>query len=317
MLHSGGVKMTQTYGQRSLLVLSLLGILSAIMCVLSVILLFQLQSPQLAKASAPPPGSAAAAVPAPVWAVLLPVSTVFSALSLTLHLSSAVVCLLHGYFSTEACRGQQDTHRADWFLLDSRGIRHVAIGLFCLGVSVYLAAMSVYMLLIFEVETGIASACVLSSGILILLVIVIHTLIKASQASKRYHDDHLDTLYRNEHGSANTPLSRPCELKIGVDQPRMHGSQLHLQRQISYSSCHNPKLQEHGHHHQQYSPSAGSLGHAADKDVYGSGGRMHRTLSTDSGLLQPQTKPWNGVNNEMRSVLARKTGISAKDSTLV
>lgn len=30
-------------------------------------------------------------------------------------------------------------HRADWFLLDSRSVRHVAIGLFCLGVSVYLA----------------------------------------------------------------------------------------------------------------------------------------------------------------------------------
>lgn len=30
-------------------------------------------------------------------------------------------------------------NRADWFLLDSRGVRHVAIGLFCLGVSVYLA----------------------------------------------------------------------------------------------------------------------------------------------------------------------------------
>lgn len=29
--------------------------------------------------------------------------------------------------------------RADWFLLDSRAVRHVAIGLFCLGVSVYLA----------------------------------------------------------------------------------------------------------------------------------------------------------------------------------
>lgn len=29
-------------------------------------------------------------------------------------------------------------YRADWFLLDSIGARHVAIGLFCLGVSVYL-----------------------------------------------------------------------------------------------------------------------------------------------------------------------------------
>lgn len=58
----------------------------------------------------------------------------------------------------------------------------------------------------------------------------------------------------------------------------------------------------------------------SDKDGYSSGGsgtRIHRTLSTESGLLQAQAKPWNGVNNEMRSVLARKSGISAKDSTLV
>lgn len=117
--------MTQTYGQRSLLVLSLLGILSAIMCVLSVILLFQLQSPRLVKAS-PPPGSSV--VPAPVWLVLLPVCTVLSALSLTLHLSSAVVCLLHGYFSTEACRGEQDTQRyellTDYLELLELHLRH-------------------------------------------------------------------------------------------------------------------------------------------------------------------------------------------------
>ncbi|KAF7662976.1 hypothetical protein LDENG_00221090 [Lucifuga dentata] len=306
--------MTHAYGQRSLMVLSLLGILSAIMCVLSAILLFQLQSPQTVKNS---PSSSSAVVPAAVWAVLLPVSTVLSALSLTLHLSSVVVCLLHSYLSTEVCKGEQDTERADWFLLDSRGIRHVAIGLFCLGASVYLAAMSIYMLLTCEVEMGIASACVLSSGILILLVTVIHMLVKASRAARHHHGDRLETLYHNEHGSSNAPVSRPCELKIGVDKlPQMYRSQSHLQRQISYPPCPNPKQQEH-HHHQQYSPPEGSLGHASDKDSYSSGGRMHRTLSTESGLLQAPTKPWNGVNNEMRSVLARKTGISTKDSTLV
>nr|XP_046247083.1 transmembrane protein 221 [Scatophagus argus] len=307
--------MSLKYSQRSLIVLSLLGILSAIMSVLSVILIFQLQSQQVAVKESPP--STSSIVPAHVWAVLLPVSTVLSALSLTLHLSSVVVCLLHSYFSTEVCRGEQDTDRADWFLLDSRAVRHVAIGLFCLGVSVYLAAMSIFMLLIFEVETGIASACVLSSGIVILLVIVIHSLVRASHSSKQYHGDHLDTLYQNDHGSSSTPVSRPCELKIGVDKPRMHRSQSHLQHPISYPHGSNPRQREQ---HQQYSPAGGSQGHASDKDGYSSGGscpRMHRTLSTESGLLQAQAKPWNGVNNEMRSVLARKSGISAKDSTLV
>ncbi|XP_054458672.1 transmembrane protein 221 isoform X2 [Anoplopoma fimbria] len=275
-----------------------------------------LQSQQTTVKASPP--STSSLIPAQIWAVLLPVSAVLSALSLTLHLSSVVVCLLHGYFSTEVCRGEQDTDRADWFLLDSRAVRHVAIGLFCLGVTVYLAAMSIFMLLIFEVETGIASACILSSGILVLLVVVIHTLAKASRGAKHYHNDRLDTLFQNDHGVSNPPVSRHRELKIGVDRPRIHRSQSHIQQQISYPQCGNPRQQQY--QQQQYSPPGGSQGHASDKDGYSSGGsgsRMHRTLSTESGLLQAQAKPWNGVNNEMRSVLARKSGISAKDSTLV
>ncbi|CAG5864727.1 unnamed protein product [Menidia menidia] len=383
--------MTLKYSQRSLVVLSLLGVLSAVMTVLSVILIFQQQSQQKAVQESPP--STSALVPAHVWAVLLPVSTVLAALALTLNLSSVVVCLLHGYFSTEVCRGEQDTDRADWFLLDSRAVRHVAIGLFCLGVSVYLAAdrkggrrkfwrsvtspsracppppsarptpssssckhserdqkssrhqaftlpplasgcwipppltgllcsvfaaMSIFMLLMFEMETGIASACVLSSGILILLLSVIHSLVKASRAAGRYRGDRADTLFQNESGGGGggAPLSRPCELRVGVDKPRIHRSQSHLQHAMSYPpACGNPRQRE-PYQPQQYPPA--DL--AADKDDYSGGGsypRMHRTLSTESGLLQAQVKPWNGVNNEMRSVLARKSGISAKDSTLV
>lgn len=98
------------YSQRSLIVLSLLGILSAFMSVLSVILLFQLQSQQAEGVKESPP-SASAVIPAHVWAVLVPVSAVLAALSLTLHLSSMVVCLLHGYFSTEVGRYEEDTDR--------------------------------------------------------------------------------------------------------------------------------------------------------------------------------------------------------------
>ena len=99
--------MTYKYSQRSLMVLSLLGILSAIMSVLSVILIFQLQSQQTAVKESPP----LSLVPTHVWVMLLPVSTVLSALSLTLNLSSVVVCLLHSYFTTEICRGEEDTER--------------------------------------------------------------------------------------------------------------------------------------------------------------------------------------------------------------
>uniref|UniRef100_A0A8C6WLE8 Si:ch211-125m10.6 n=1 Tax=Neogobius melanostomus TaxID=47308 RepID=A0A8C6WLE8_9GOBI len=307
--------MANSYSQRSLIVLSLQGVLSAIMSLLSVILIFQLESQQAAVTSP----HKASLLPAGVWAVLQPVATVFSALSLTLNLSSVVVCLLHGYFSTEVCRGDKDTERADWFLLDSSVLRHVAIGLFCMGISVYLAAMSIFMLLIFEVETGVASACVLSSGILILLIVVIAVLVKASHTAKKFRKDHVGAVYQNDHSSTNAPLSRPCELKIGVDKPRMHRTQSYLVHNMAYPYCGNQTPIEH-HQHLQHSPTEAAHDQESHKDGYSSGGsssRMHRTLSSDSALLQAQVKPWNGVNNEMRSVLARKSGISAKDSTLV
>lgn len=179
--------------------------------------------------------------------------------------------------------------------------------------------MSIFTLLVFELETGIASACVLSCGILILLFVVTHSLVKATCGAKQHKTDHLDTLYENDHGVSNKPLPRPCELKIGVDKPRIHRTESHIQHPMSYPQYSNPRQREK-HQQQQYSPARGSQGHASDKDGYSSGGsgpRMHRTLSTESGLLQAPAKPWNGVNSEMRSVLARKTGITAKDSTLV
>ncbi|CAL8348933.1 unnamed protein product [Gadus morhua 'NCC'] len=304
--------MPPSYSHRSVIVLSLLGILSAFASVLSVILIFQLHSQQKTVKESPRDTSI---VPAHVWDVLLPVSTVLSALSLTLNLSSVVVCLLHSYFSTEICSGEQDTERADWFLLESRAVRHVAIGLFCLGVSVYLAAMSLYMLLLFEVETGIASACVLSSGILILLIVVIHSVVKSSQTAAHDQNPRLNTLFQNQHGGiGGAPFPPPVELKVGVDQPRMHRGQPELQRQTSYQPCPPPKQHE-PLPAQRYSPARVSQCHSGgEKDGYSSGGsssRMHRTLSAE--LLQVPTKPWNGVNNEMRSVLARK----GKDSTLV
>lgn len=98
--------MTLKYSQRSLVVLALLGILSAIMTGLSMVLIFQLQSQQtVAKGSL---ASSSTIIPAHLW---LPVSTVLAALSLTLNMSSVVVCLLHSYCSTEVCRSAQDTER--------------------------------------------------------------------------------------------------------------------------------------------------------------------------------------------------------------
>lgn len=175
------------------------------------------------------------------------------------------------------------------------------------------------MMLIFELETGMASACVLSSGIVILLIVVIHVLVKASQTAKKFSTKHLGAVYQNDHSNTNAPLTRPCELKIGVDKPRMHRTQSYLVHNMAYPPCANLNPIEQ-HQQLQFSQTEVAHDQESHKDGYSSGGsssRMHRTLSSDSALLQAQVKPWNGVNNEMRSVLARKSGISAKDSTLV
>ena len=101
-------KMTNIYSQRSLTVLAFLGVLSAIMSLLSVVLIFQLQSHNTGTKDS---SSRPSVVPAEVSAVLMPVATVLTALSLTLNLSSVVVCLLHSYFTTEICKGEDDTDR--------------------------------------------------------------------------------------------------------------------------------------------------------------------------------------------------------------
>ncbi|NXD84657.1 TM221 protein, partial [Halcyon senegalensis] len=172
-------------------------------------------------------GAGRGALPEPAAAVLLPVSAVLAALCLVLNVSCLLLCLLHGYFSTELCRGQPGTDRADWFLLDSRTVRHAAIGLFCCGVSVYLTGkcsfpptLAIYMLLLFEAEAGIASACVLSSGIVVLLITVTHALLRAARVARRSRSELSHTLYENDsaqHGESsasdlnnkNTAAPRP------------------------------------------------------------------------------------------------------------
>ncbi|NXT91025.1 TM221 protein, partial [Anhinga rufa] len=118
--------------------------------------------------------------------------------------------------------------RADWFLLDSRTVRHAAIGLFCCGVSVYLTGkcsfpttLAIYMLLLFELEAGIASACILSSGIIVLLITVTHALVRASQVSRRSRSEVSHTLYENDsaqHGESST--SDLNNKNVAAPQPR-------------------------------------------------------------------------------------------------
>ncbi|NXD14234.1 TM221 protein, partial [Nothocercus nigrocapillus] len=177
-------------------------------------------------------GLGAGALPPAAAAVLLPVSAVLASLCLVLNVSCLLLCLLHGYFSTELCRGQPGSERADWFLLDSRSVRHAALGLFCCGVSVYLtgkcfspflAALAIYMLLLFEPEAGIASACILSSGILVLLMAVTHALLRASHISRRSCSEVSHTLYENDSAQcAEASTNDPNSKSTAVPRPEIH-----------------------------------------------------------------------------------------------
>lgn len=103
--------MPSAYPQRALTVLLLFGTLSAAMALLSSNLIFQLPSGRAAPGAAPGAGAGGGALPEPVAAALVPVSAVLTALCLVLNVSCFLLCLLHGYFSTELCRGQPGTER--------------------------------------------------------------------------------------------------------------------------------------------------------------------------------------------------------------
>ncbi|NXC20547.1 TM221 protein, partial [Corythaeola cristata] len=168
-------------------------------------------------------GAGRGALPEPAAAVLLPVSAVLAALCLVLNVSCLLLCLLHGYFSTELCRGQPGPDRADWFLLDSRTVRHAAIGLFCCGdvlCSPLLPALAIYMLLLFELEAGIASACILSSGIIVLLITVTHALVRASQVSRRSRSEVSHTLYENDSAQHESSTSDLNNKNTAAPRPR-------------------------------------------------------------------------------------------------
>ncbi|XP_030322306.1 transmembrane protein 221 [Calypte anna] len=296
--------MPSTYPQRALTVLLLFGTLAAAMALLASSLIFQLPSGR----SGPGAGAGAVrgALPESVAAVLLPVSAVLASLCLVLNLSCLLLCLLHGYFSTELCRGQRGPERAAWFLLDSRRVRHAAIALFCCGVSVYLAALAISMLLLFELEGGIASACILSSGVLVLLITVTHALIRASQVSHHIPSEISHTLYENN--SAQPPESSTSDLN-NKNLTAAPASSAEFHREFSFPLFPGGKSPASSHLTSSASPGIPSEQESSNLS------RTHRTL--ESGLLQAQGKPWNGIRQEMRNVLARKPGASGKDSTLV
>ncbi|XP_059345959.1 transmembrane protein 221 [Ammospiza nelsoni] len=280
--------MPSAYPQRALTVLLLFGTLSAAMALLSSSLIFQLPSGRAA------PG----ALPEPVAAAVLPVSAVLAALCLVLNVSCLLLCLLHGYFGTELGRGQRGPERALWFLLDSRSVRHAAIGLFCCGVCLYLTALALCVLLLLQLEAGIASACILTAAVLLLLLSLLPALLRAARSSRGSEPP--QALHENDSaqpGPGTAAAPRPCR---------------EIHREFSFP----PSLERKSRPGSASSsnPSSGSKELPRESQSQSQDwSRTHRTL-LDSGLLQEQGHPWNVTSREMSNVMSHR---ATKDSTLV
>ncbi|NXD46300.1 TM221 protein, partial [Copsychus sechellarum] len=195
--------------------------------------IFQLPSGRAAPGAGAAPGASRGALPEPVAAALVPVSAVLAALCLVLNVSCFLLCLLHGYFSTELCRGQPGPERAHWFLLDTRSVRHAALGLFCCGLCLYLTGKSLALstLLLLEREAAIASACILTSGIPVLLLSLLHALLRASQTSQNSRSEPPQALYENDSAQpGDSGDTDPKTAAAARPRPEIH-------REFSFPLC--------------------------------------------------------------------------------
>ncbi|XP_004698186.1 transmembrane protein 221 [Echinops telfairi] len=185
--------------------------------------------------------------------------------------------------------------RSDWFLYDCRLLRHVALGLFCCGVSVYLAALSIYALLLFEIETGAVAASIFGLGALALVAVLTHTLLRAARATRR-------GLHELSPPPFEEDPTRPTRVsKTGPGAQPQQGTY----RRSPYSTCPEPEF------------PLGTMASSTAPMALGGGQegslpapRVHRTMPAGAG-------PWDGVAREMRSMLGHRPGATGKDSTLV
>ncbi|XP_032268260.1 transmembrane protein 221 [Halichoerus grypus] len=291
--------MARSYGGRVLAAMTLLGIPAAVLAALGAQLLFQLQAGRaelrgLRADGLGPELGAGPGLPEDAAGALLPLAAALAALALVLGLTCLLLAALCGHLGAELARGP-GPGRSDWFLYDCRLLRHVALGLFCCGVSVYLAALSIYALLLFEIETGAAAASILGVGALVLVAALTHTLLRAARATRRGLHELSPPHFEDD------PVHPARVSKASPGAPPQQGTH----RRTPYSSFPEPG-----------GPLRPTF--AATAPVAMGGGRetslplsyMHRTLSVGRGH-------WEGVTHEMRSMLGHRPGGSGKDSTLV
>ncbi|XP_032025981.1 transmembrane protein 221 [Hylobates moloch] len=291
--------MARSYGGRVLAAMTLLGIAAAVLAAMGAQLLFQLQAGRAELRGLRAEGlgqelDAGPGLPEDAAGALLPLAAALAALVLVLGFTCLLLAALCGHLGAELARGP-GPRRSDWFLYDCRLLRHVALGLFCCGISVYLAALSIYALLLFEIETGAAAASILGSGALVLVAVLTHTLLRAARAARR-------GLHELSPPSFEDDLARPAE--VSKASPRAQ-SQQGIHRRTPYSTCPEP------------GDPFGSMATATAPAALGGGwesslpaSRMHRTLSAGLGH-------WDGVTHEMRRMLGHRPGSTGKDSTLV
>ncbi|XP_024623375.1 transmembrane protein 221 isoform X1 [Neophocaena asiaeorientalis asiaeorientalis] len=291
--------MARSYGGRVLAAMILLGIPAAVLAALGAQLLFQLQAGR-AELRGPridvvgPELGGGPGLPEDAAGALLPLAAALAALALVLGLTCLLLAALCGHLGAEMARGP-GSGRSDWFLYDCRLLRHVALGLFCCGVSVYLAALSIYALLLFEIETGAAAASILGLGALVLVAALTHTLLRAARATRRGLHELSPPHFEDD------PVC-PAEVSKASSRAQPQQGTHHW---TPYSSCPKP------------GDSLRSMVTATTPAAIGGGRegslpafRMHRTLSASEGH-------WEEVTHEMRSILSHRPGGSGKDSTLV
>ncbi|XP_058148760.1 transmembrane protein 221 [Dasypus novemcinctus] len=281
--------MARSYGGRVLAALAPLGIPAAALALLSAQLLFQLQAGRAElrgpRAEGLAPGlGAGPGLPEDAAGALLPLAAALAALALALGLTCLLLAALCGHLSAELARGP-GPGRSDWFLHDSRLFRHVALGLLCCGLCVYLAALSIYALLLFEIEAGAAAACILGLGALALVAVLTHHLLRASRATRR-------GLHELPPPSLEENTARPAEVsKAG---PGAHPQQ--------------------GTHRRPPCPSCPEPGVPLAPEALDEG--------REGGPPLPWTLPagawhWDGATHEMRSMLGHRRGSTGMDATLV
>ncbi|XP_006898324.1 PREDICTED: transmembrane protein 221 [Elephantulus edwardii] len=290
--------MARSYGGRVLAAMTLLGIPAAVLAALGAQLLFQLQAGRAelrgprAEGLAPGLGTGPG-LPEDAAGALLPLAAALAALALVLALTCLLLSALCSHLGAEMARGPGPS-RSDWFLYDCRLLRHVALGLFCCGVSVYLAALCIYALLLFEIEAGAAAASILGLGALVLVAVLTHTLLRAARATHGLHE-------LSPPPFEDDP-ARPTEVsKASPGAQPQQGTH----RRSPYLSYPEPGI--------PLGPMAPTTAPAA----LGEGRRGSLTAPRMHRALPAATGPWDGVTHEMRSMLGYRSGATGKDSTLV